>query len=432
MKAISVIRKICVLLLIITPGIFMAGCSKKFDTPPVEIPRFSLPAGDTLITIKELKAFHATLGALDTIKHPYYVTGIVVSSDESGNIYKSLYIQDTSGGLLISLDATSLYNLYPLGQRVYVKCKDLIMGDYNGMPQLGVNYNGSIGRIPDPLITSILLIDSLPGPLPAPKVITLPIGNDFNLGCLVKLVDVSFVDVGLPYSDAAATTNRTITDGVNNLLMRTSNYATFRAELIPDGTGSVTGILGLFGSDFQLYIRDLNDVTGFDHSTTLLLNEPFTSGIGAFTAYSVSGAQAWTFSTTYGMTMSGFSGSVNNVNEDWLISPAIDLTQYNNVSIMFSHTINKGVVANMAANHNLWVTKNYVAGSAPSTATWEQVTIPTYPNGANWTFVSSGPALLPVGYAGNANVRFAYKYQSSATESATWEIKSVLVKGVHN
>ena len=429
MKAISSIKQIWVLL-VIAAAIFMAGCSKNFDVPPVNIPRVSLSAGDTLITIKKLKSYHVTLGALDTVKHPYYVSGIVVSSDESGNIYKSLYIQDSTGGLLISLDATSLYNLYRPGQRVYVKCQGLIMGDYSGMPQIGVNSNGAVGRIPAPLITTVVLIDSLPGPVPAPKVITLPINSDANLGCLVKLVNVSFVDVGLPFSDAAASTNRNITDGTNILVLRNSNYASFQANLIPDGTGSVTGILGLFGSTFQLYIRDLNDLSGFNSNSATLLSEPFTASQGSFTSFNVSGAQVWTFST-YGMTMSGFANSINNANEDWLISPSMNLTNYNTIGLTFSHAINKGLVANMMTNHTLWVSKDYVSGD-PTLATWEQVTIPTYPTGSDWTFVGSGSVTFPATYSGQANVHFAYKYLSSTTESATWEIKSVLVRGVHN
>lgn len=294
MKSFSVIRKISFLLLI-APAIFMAGCSKDFDVPEVQIPSFTLPDGATIISIKELKARHTVLGAVDSINDNVYVTGKVISSDESGNIYKSLYIQDTSGGLLLSLDATSLYTTYRLGQRMYVKCQGLFLGDYNGMTQLGVMDNGEIGRIPSPVIKNYLFLDSLPGAVPAAKVITIPSITADDLGMLVKFENVSFVDVGLPFSDPGASTNRYITDGTNTLILRNSNYATFADELIPDGTGSITGILGVFGSDNQLYIRDLNDLVGFDYSSKLIINESFaTSGsLGTFTQYSVLGDQIW-------------------------------------------------------------------------------------------------------------------------------------------
>jgi hypothetical protein len=428
MKAINAIRKIWILLLI-APAIFMSGCSKNFDVPPVQIPKFVLPNGASLISIKSLKDRHTALGALDTVKDDVYVTGIVVSSDETGNIYKSLYIQDTSGGLLISLDATSLYNLYPLGQRIYVKCIGLVVGDYNGMTQLGATYNGSIGRIAAPVIGQYLLLDGLPGQIPEAKLITIP-PNPKDLGMLVKLVNVRFVDVGLPFSDPTASTNRNITDGTHTLILRNSNYATFASKLIPDSTGTVYGILGIFGSDFQLYIRDLNDLVGFDFSTALILNQPFSAGMGTFSSYSVTGSQVWTFSSSYGMTMTGHVSS-NYANEDWLISPPVSLSQYHSMKLSFNHAINFGVVANIQTNHTLWVSKNYTSGD-PHAATWEQLTIPTYPPGTNWTFVGSGNINVPASYEGASNVRFAFKYLSSTSDAATWEIKNVLLKGKHN
>jgi len=80
----------------------------------------------------------------------------------------------------------------------------------------------------------------------------------------------------------------------------------------------------------------------------------------------------------------------------------------------------------MQANHTLWVSTGYTSG-APSTATWTQVTIPTYPGGADWTFVSSGNISLPASVLGNSNCRFAFKYLSTASESSTWEIKTVKI-----
>jgi len=425
MKAISVIRKTWVMLLIV-PVIFMAGCNKKLDVPPVEIPKFNLPEGATIISIKQLNARHTALGALDSINDDVYVTGKVVSSDETGNIYKSLYIQDTSGGLLISLDATSLYTLYRLGQRVYVKCKGLFMGDYGGMTQIGAVYNGAIGRIPAPLIPHHLLLDSIPGTIPAAKLVTISSLGPNDLGMLVKLENVHFMDVGLPYSDPGASSNRNISDGSNILVMRNSNYATFASTLIPDGTGTIYGVLGIFGGTLQLYIRDLNDVVGFDYSSALLLNQPFTSGIGSFTTYSVTGAQLWAYSSTYGMTMSGYSGG-NLDNEDWLISPSISFAGYDSVNLVFNHALNYGMVAGA---QTVWASSNYTSGD-PTLATWVQLTVPNTPTGTNWTFISSGAVLFPSSFNSATNVHFAFKYLSTTTAASTWEVKNVLLKAKH-
>jgi hypothetical protein len=75
-------------------------------------------------------------GTLDSIEDDIIIKGIVISSDQAGNIYKSLYIQDSTGGLNISLDKTNLYTIYKPGQKVYVKCKGLYLGAYGGVVQL--------------------------------------------------------------------------------------------------------------------------------------------------------------------------------------------------------------------------------------------------------------------------------------------------------
>ena len=158
---------------------------------------------------------------------------------------------------------------------------------------------------------------------------------------------------------------------------------------------------------------------------TDILSETFLGSLGNFTTYSISGAELWTGSN-YGAVMSGFANSVSNANEDWLISPAINLTGIASATLTFSHTINKGDVTKLQSNHTLWVSSNYSSG-APSTATWTQVTIPVYPTGIDWTFVASGNIVLPSSLLGKTNARFAFKYLCSNAESASWEIKNLKV-----
>jgi hypothetical protein len=65
-----------------------------------------------------------------------------------------------------------LYNEFKLGQRVYVKCKGMYIGDYNNLVQLGYLFDGGIGRLPEVFIPNHLFRDSLPGAVPEPQVIS--------------------------------------------------------------------------------------------------------------------------------------------------------------------------------------------------------------------------------------------------------------------
>ena len=161
-------------------------------------------------------------------------------------------------------------------------------------------------------------------------------------------------------------------------------------------------------------------------NTEAILSISFTAGLGDFTAYSVSGDQVWMSDKTYGAKMSGYADGASHANEDWLISPALDLAGKSDVSISYEHAINKGDLNNLMTNHTMWMSDNYNGGD-PATATWTQVEIVAYPDGKSWTYVPSGAIAVPAEYL-KSNVRFAFKYLCSDKESATWEVRNLVVK----
>ena len=97
------------------------------------------------VTIKEMKGQYEKKTASEkkktsghTITENIWIKGQVVSDDKSGNLYREIYLQDATGGIDLKLGKSALYSDYKLGQWVYVKCTDLCIGAYNGMPQLGL------------------------------------------------------------------------------------------------------------------------------------------------------------------------------------------------------------------------------------------------------------------------------------------------------
>ena len=160
----------------------------------------------------------------------------------------------------------------------------------------------------------------------------------------------------------------------------------------------------------------------------LSYSAPFSSTMEPFIQFSVNGAQTWSWrSADYGVVMSGYANTTNNANEDWLISPSIDLTTYEGVVLSFQHTINKGVVTNMQTENTVWISNNYTSGN-PTAATWTKLTIPTYPAGNDWNFVASGNVQIPSEKC-QANTFIGFKYISTTSASATWEIKDLAISG---
>ncbi len=156
----------------------------------------------------------------------------------------------------------------------------------------------------------------------------------------------------------------------------------------------------------------------------LPFSETFETGIGQFTTQSVSGDEVWKQDAQYKyMMITGYVDQVNKANEDWLISPEIDLAGVTAAKLSFEHVTR--YFANVATEATIWVSQNYVGG-LPSTAQWTQLTTPAFSNAANWNLVPSGEISLTA-YAGK-KIKIAFKYISTATKAGTWEVKNFKVE----
>jgi hypothetical protein len=159
------------------------------------------------------------------------------------------------------------------------------------------------------------------------------------------------------------------------------------------------------------------------------LAETFATNQGAFTIVDITlpqgGTFVWKWDAMKFMKASAYISGSNKASESWVISPSINLSSATAPKLIFEHT-GKFFTGNKLTEQTVFVSTNYTEG-APSTATWTQLTIPTWPSGNDWTFVSSGSIDLS-SYTGNSNVRIAFKYVSTTSGAATWEFKNLVVK----
>lgn len=408
---------------------FMVGQScikEEFDTPPINIPTVDFESNTT---IAELKAMYP--GTLDSITDNIIIQGIVIANDESGNLYKTLFIRDNTAGIEVKLDKSSLYNEYRVGQRVYIKCQGMYIGQYGGMQQLGYNYEGSIGRLPEVLIANHLFRDSLPGTAPEPKLLTIPGITSADFGQLVKFENVFFETPGEPFTENDATTNRNLKDASDNvILVRTSNYADFSEELLPQGSGTVIGVLSVFNSDIQLYIRDMDDLIGFDTSGTFPQNifaDNFnTAPTADWTIYSVASNLNWGHNSSEScMEMNGYGADV--ASNDWLITKAINLTGVTDPFLSFK-TWTQYTDGGTAIPMKVFISTDYAGSGDPTSSTWTQLTA-TFPAAHSQVWTSSGQVDLS-SYIGQT-VYIGFQYTSSGTasnSSSKWRMDEFAVK----
>lgn len=134
------------------------SCDDNWDTPPMVAPVATIEANTSIEELKT-KYWQEANNCVDTIgykedgKTHYIIKGRVVSSDESGNIYKNLVIQDTYSEagetpscITFSINANSLYASYRPGQEVVIDATDMYIGKYSGLQQFGLpEYSSSFG-----------------------------------------------------------------------------------------------------------------------------------------------------------------------------------------------------------------------------------------------------------------------------------------------
>ena len=104
------------LLLVSMLAAVFSGCMDHHDDPTNYT--YGNPAvGEANTTIADLKTKCAGIvcsNKAEEVHENLVISGVVVGDDESGNIYKNLYVNDGSGTLVVGINATGLYASLPV------------------------------------------------------------------------------------------------------------------------------------------------------------------------------------------------------------------------------------------------------------------------------------------------------------------------------
>ncbi|NHN25496.1 hypothetical protein FIA58_007385 [Flavobacterium jejuense] len=262
----------------------------------------------------------------------------VTSSDEGGNFYKSISMvayddNQNEFGFSIPVDQYNLFNEFEPGRKIYIKMDNLYYEIYNGLV-VGSSYNGSVGRIAIEEYNKVLLhgCEKINEENLVHHISITDALNDSYLNKLIEFENVQFANsaVGKTYYDSNNTagtgTNHNIIDADgNSIIVRTSEYANFAGEKVPEGNGKIRGVLTKFGSTYQFLIRTLYDVKlnnpRADYTFLNSVNEPFESygnNASSFTKYfnlATAGTYLWqvkTFSNNKYIQMSAYNSGGSN------------------------------------------------------------------------------------------------------------------------
>lgn len=163
-----------------------------------------------------------------------------------------------------------------------------------------------------------------------------------------------------------------------------------------------------------------------------ILYEPFVEDLGNWTSYSTEGPQEWYWGN-YGnppgsANMSGYEGGAV-VNEDWLVSPAMDFSFVVEATLDFDEAINFGT-GNIDTEQEVYISTDYPGSGDPATTgTWDKLAVTGRSSGDSWDFVSVDQVDITA-YTQQPEVYLALRYVSTTDGAATWEVDNVWVRGI--
>lgn len=529
----------------IFPAVFLmlalafSGCEEEPDHPPVNLP-------DEVITIGELRELYA--GQPVSFQNNISIYATVSMDQSTGNIYRQAYVQDHTAAINLRVDFGD--NISE-GDSVRLGLRGAVLNSYNNMLQL------------DSMRYGINVITLGEGTPVTPKTVTISdIQGGGYQGQLVKLEEVQFAlaDLGKTFANPVTqmAENRMLQDcSTNQIIVRTSGFADFAGEQVPEGNGSLIAVVSQFGNIWQLLIRhpdeldmqgercetdepqgsgtfddpynvahaiafntgsnvwvegyivgvmetnqdpfapsfeppfqtnsniiiaDNADETSLTNSLIVqllpgdirnvlnLVSNPenrgkqvkllgnlesyfgqpglrgtsgywmdddgivptisfweatFSNeadGISPFTDINVAGSEQWYWASFDGgcVVMNGYVAGSPRANENWLVSPEIDLGDRAQVGLEIREAIN---YITSYSDMQVLVANDYEGGNPNDSGTWVLLEGFNRPPGNSWTFFDSGN--IDLSQFDGQSIHIAFKYISTTSGAATWEISAV-------
>jgi hypothetical protein len=418
-------------------ALLTTSCKKELDAPPVR----ELPTGQVL-TVAELRSLFT--GSARRFGGDSSVFAVVTADEQNGNLYRNIFVQDHTGALQLRLrNPGGLYQ----GDSIRIYLPGTVLSSFSGMLQL------------DSVDVDNNVVKQATGIQKAPTTVTIAQITPAMQGMLIKLDSVEFADdqLGLTYANAVAQTtqNRTLRDCSGaTVIVRSSGYASFAAQQLPQGRGNFTAVVGQFNNDMQLFIRNINEVrlngprcnggggepctynvapvasVAQDFSDVTVDNSDYANP--SWLNINEQGSRFWRgriFQSDKYARATGFAGNGVSVppTESWLITPPVQVggnpvLSFRAAQAFWTHTTDDPFKVFISVDYD---------GCEIADATWTEITgfnEPTSSN-SNYQWVNSGAIdltqFLPQGFTGTFHIGF--RYFSVALQTTTIDIDDITI-----
>ncbi|MGB8706212.1 MAG: DUF5689 domain-containing protein [Gillisia sp.] len=445
--------------------LFSCVKTEDFAPPQVEAPTVETPANLTSIAAIKGNYDPASADIFTFTDTNTYIEGYVISSDEGGNFYKKLILQDKpqnpSSGIQILIDDAAIYNSFNFGRKLFIKLDGLSLWFNNGVYQLGVQNRGDVVEIPQALIDNFITRTAETANIEPLKLKISDFAPQYK-NLFIRLEDVQFnrnlVRENNIYSFASAVSDKydgerqleSCTDGATTTLS-TSTFSDFKSLLLPTSRGNVEGVLTRnFYDDYYVVIvnspEDLH-FEGNERCDPVFLDCGNNISEGPKTIFqenfvgisneNILDTRGWTNVNVNGGNTRFVDGILNsdrfirisayntkqNPLEAWLVTPSIDLDAYSAEVLSFDI---KASFDN-ATILSVYITNNFTGDVR--TTNWQlldaQIPIgPTNQNGTNFKKNKIDISCL----SGKVNIAFRY-LGGDPEKTTTYDIDNIRVTG---
>ncbi len=465
-------NKIFTLFSVFTLMVVISSCvsDDDYSLPNVTVQEPNIPQ-DKITTFQAVYARYnqavadGDATAIIPLDEELYIEGYVISSDQSGNFFEELIIQnkvddsnpaaDPRLGIRIPINVSSLYNTYEFGRKVYVKLSGLTIGQSNGVLIVAKGDGSQVEQLEAYEYRDIVMRSSEIVEI-TPKVTTIADLTEADENTLIQLDNMQFYrnELSMTYAGEASDNFdgfRTLENCDNNatIALQTSTFADFKSLQVEQGRGSIQGVFSRdYGNDFNVLIinsrSDINfdsdercdptvlECTGTTGASQTLFSENMEniSNISDLEALGweqvlVSGSEEYFitgFNNNSYAAISGYGSGESNM-ETWLLTPVINL----DASLDESLTFDLEVAYANGVIFSVLITNDYTGDVATTDWIEVDVTIPNTPSSGFGGLNNMGDINIS---CLDGDVRVAFKYVGSDPSATTrYHIDNVEVTG---
>ena len=390
------------------------------------------------------------------------IEAYVVSSDEGGNFYKKMIIQDKNenptSGIEVLIDLRAYFTKFNFGRKIYIKMAGLSVTNDDGKYILGYNMRNEVEGIPEYLIDDFIIRSGTTESIIS-KPITLADITHELIGLYVQVNDIQFRNdeigktyAGESYDEFDGERVLVQCDSRISAILSTSTFSDFKSNLIPVQKGELQAVLtkDFYSEKYIFVLNNLSSVTFEDedrcdpeflncegdifNSRQIIFYEDFENinktkdleELGWTNINTNLGKEKFKKSSLDGnnyMRISAYNSEENPL-EAWLITPAINLDNSRDEILTFDTkaSYDNGTIL------TAWVSTDFSVKIEE--ATWQQLNVeisvgPSSTYGKD--YISSGIISLSC-LSGKATIALRYLGGDPGT-STTYDIDNFKILG---